>query len=176
MRLLRTKQYFVCNSRYCIQINKVMGHPLLCWDIVKEGMNRRTEFAHDIQSLQYLLDKNKWASPMQSIDSSIIWENKTIVVTDTDLNILVATKNMYQMNGYNPAEVIGKHPKMFQGKETSMQSRQQIKIAIEQKTNFNCNILNYKKDGSLYTCHIEGYPVFNSMGQLVNFIAFENAA
>lgn len=49
----------------------------------------------------------------QSLDNCIVWENKTIIVTSTALKIILATKNIYEMNGYHPDEVIGRQPKKF---------------------------------------------------------------
>lgn len=154
-----------------------MAHPLLCWDIVMEGTARRIEFAKDITTLQNLMKANRWHTVLErAVDSCIIWENKTVIVTNPALEIILATKNMYEMNGYLPDEVIGRHPKIFQGEATSAASRKQIKTAIEKKLPFDCDIINYRKDRSIYTCHIEAYPIFNKQGQLVNFIALENAA
>jgi PAS domain S-box-containing protein len=154
-----------------------MAHPLLCWDIVMEGNARRKEFAEDITALQNLMTANCWRSiPQRSVDNCIVWENKVIVVTNPALQIVWATKNMYEMNGYKPNEVIGKHPKMFQGEATTIESRAKIKSAINSQSSFECNILNYRKDGTIYNCHIEGYPIFNKQGTLINYIAFENVA
>ncbi|MEO6729822.1 MAG: PAS domain-containing protein [Ferruginibacter sp.] len=154
-----------------------MAHPLLCWDIVMEGSARRKEFAKDITALQNCIKANGWYTLLESaVDNCIVWENKTIIVTDPALQIILATKNIYEMNGYQPHEVIGKHPKMFQGEATSIVSRKKIKTAVEKQVPFECDIVNYRKDGRIYTCHIEGYPIFNRKKQLVNFIAIENAA
>lgn len=153
-----------------------MAYPLLCWDVVMEGTFRRKEFASDIIALQQLMKANNWDTILdRSLDNCIIWENKTILVTNPCLEIVLATKNIYNMNGYRADEVIGRHPKIFQGEETTMASRKHIKIAVEKQQPFSCDIINYRKDGTLYTCHIEGYPIFNKKGQLVNFIALENA-
>ena len=153
-----------------------MAHPLLCWDIIMEGTSRRTEFNKDITALQNIMKVHNWHLIMErTIDNCIVWENKTILVTNPALQIILATKNIYQMNGYKPNEVIGKHPKMFQGEETSITSRKIIKVAIDKQLPFNCNIVNYRKDGKQYTCHIECYPIFNKKNQLVNYLALENA-
>jgi PAS domain S-box-containing protein len=154
-----------------------MAHSLLCWDIVIEATTRRKEFAEDITALQSLMTANSWHSMMElSVENCIVWENKVIVVTNSALQIIWATKNMYEMNGYKPSEVIGKNPKMFQGEATSIESRAIIKSAITKLCPFECDILNYRKDGEIYNCHIEGYPIFNKQGKLINFIALENAA
>ncbi|MEO5681857.1 MAG: PAS domain-containing protein [Chitinophagaceae bacterium] len=153
-----------------------MRHPLLCWDIIMEGMGRREMFAGDMKAIGNLMHANNWDSQASALDSSLIWENKTIVITDVNLKIVLATENMYAMNGYKPAEVVGRHPKMFQGEATTLASRQIIKIAVNNAAPFNCDIINYRKNGQVYTCRIEGYPVFNKLGKLINFIAIENAA
>lgn len=153
-----------------------MAHPLLCWDIISEGMARRQEFAGDITAMEQLAYKNGWAVQPLLFDNRIVWENKTIIITDTTFNILLATKNIYQMNGYRPGEVIGRNPKMFRGTATTAASKQTIRTAVKNKLAFECDIINYRKDGKSYNCHIEGYPVLNEQGHLVNFIALENIA
>ena len=154
-----------------------MGHSLLCWDIVMEGAARRAEFAKDITDLKNIMKANNWLTLLdRTVDNCIVWENKTIIVTTPALQIVLATKNIYHMNGYQPEEVIGKHPKMFQGEGTSLESRKTIKKSLEKGVPFDCDIVNYRKDGRLYTCHIEGFPIFNKKGTLVNYIALENAS
>ncbi|MEP6750051.1 MAG: PAS domain-containing protein [Bacteroidota bacterium] len=152
-----------------------MAHSLLCWDIIMNGIGRRKEFARDIINLQNIAVHNNWNLQIApSVDNAIIWENKTILITDTDVQIVLATKNIYEMNGYQPEEVIGKYPKIFQGEATSADTVKQIRTAIGIRQSFECDFVNYRKNGTLYTCHIEGYPIFDKRGSLVNFIAFEN--
>jgi hypothetical protein len=56
---------------------------------------------------------------------------------------------------------------MFQGAKTEIIEREKIKIAVDKQNPFKSIITNYKKDGSIYKCQIEGYPVFNKKGNLV---------
>lgn len=77
------------------------------------------------------------------------------------------------MNGYLPKEVLGKTPKLFQGPATEPGSRELIRTAIAAIQPFTCTILNYRKDGSLYNCSIEGFPVVNESGKLVHYVAIE---
>ena len=80
------------------------------------------------------------------------------------------------MNGYTPEEVIGKSPSMFQGKKTSSVVSKQIRRAIQLKKSFEKKVLNYKKNGDIYFCLINGYPIYNEKGEFSHFIAFEKAA
>lgn len=149
--------------------------PLLCWDIFIERYHRRLNLGGDIMALNKLAVKAKWQHNFD-FDEQLIGNDKTILVTDPSLHIIYATANMPAMNGYNIQEVLGKTPKIFQGKETSENDRKLISQSVKNKLPFEATVINYRKNGDIYHCHIEGYPIFNLQGELVNFIAFENAA
>ncbi|MEX0361098.1 MAG: PAS domain-containing protein, partial [Allomuricauda sp.] len=72
--------------------------------------------------------------------------------------------------------VLGKKPKMFQGKATCRETTKQVSRAIKEKVPFEVVLTNYRKDGTTYECHIKSSPVFDTVGKLVNFIAFEKVA
>jgi hypothetical protein len=80
------------------------------------------------------------------------------------------------MNGYLPNEVIGKSPKMFQGKKTCPKTSQEIREAINAAVPFEKDVINYSKNGNIYNCQIKGLPIFNTLGQLTHFMAFEKVA
>ena len=103
-------------------------------------------------------------------------ENDVLIVTNRRFEIVFASKNMYEMNGYYPKDVLGKSPKMFQGPLTSAKALDNIKIAVKNQLPFKEIITNYKKDGSLYECEIKAVPKFDAKGNLVNYIAFERIA
>jgi len=147
----------------------------MCWDIFIEATNRREILKNDLLKFKSILGDNEMKTSI-SLENTLVWQNKIIVITDNKLQILHATENMYAMNGYRLEEVIGKSPKMFQGEKTEVTERMKIRKAIEHQTTFETTITNYKKDGAIYRCHIEGYPVFDKNGKLVNFIAMEIAA
>lgn len=153
-----------------------MTHPLLCWDICLEGLHRRMQLADDLKIIQSIMKAGNWYNTLVSLDNALVWKNKVIIITDHKLKIIHATENMFAMNGYKQKDVIGKKPSMFQGAKTEIIERQKIKIAVEKQSQFESTITNYKKDGSIYKCHIEGYPIFDMKGLLINFIALENAA
>lgn len=139
-----------------------------------EGMRRRNEFANDIVQLRKIGLKNDWSGPYEkSVSSSIIWENKVILVTDIHLRIVFATKNIFDMNGYRPEEVMGKNPRIFQGPLTEHEEKKRISIALANQLNFESTLSNYRKDGTIYKCHVQGYPLFTPKQKLVNLIAFE---
>lgn len=147
--------------------------PLHTWDIFIYSYKRRMLLKDDLLRLQQIEKRYNWAPPTVPPDYALIWLNKVVMVTTPTLQIIHATENIEEMTGYTPNEVIGRNPSMFQGMDTEESAKQAIRKGVDTQSHFEVNITNYKKDGTSYKCHIDGYPVFNKAGVLVNFIAFE---
>jgi len=143
---------------------KLKPLPLLSWDVFSNSNLEVSNF----NSIQ----KN-WANK-ENYATQIA--NKSVIITDKNLIILFATKEISELTGYHSSEIIGQSPKMFQGELTSETTKSNIKKAIHKKHPFKEILLNYRKDGSTYWCEIEAYPKFDGKNNLVHFIAFERIA
>lgn len=148
--------------------------PLHSWDFFSYYFDDLKATISDISQLKGMSKDKKWIANLDF--SEQFQQEKVIVVTDVDLKIVFASQNIIKMTGYSFEEIVGKSPKIFQGKETSKRDLQQIREAIESKIPFEKTIINYKKNGETYTCHIKSFPLFNSKNEVVNFIAFEEVA
>ena len=151
------------------QINSL---PLEAWDLFSMRYGKLCSALTEIRALKLLAAQHKWKT-ISFIESEILQKNHIIVVTDPNLTIVHASDNIYDMNGYRPKEIIGKKPKMFQGEKTCIETTQKIRNAIDRQESFKAVIVNYRKDGSSYNCWINGYPIKDKKGKVVNFIAFE---
>ncbi|MEO6914936.1 MAG: PAS domain-containing protein [Chitinophagaceae bacterium] len=147
--------------------------PLLSWDIFLEGYHRRIALARDLQQLNEISHQNSW-SVAWDLEDMLLKKEKVILVTDTSQTIAFASSNLLNMNGYLPSEVIGHSPRIFQGKQTDPELKSVARNAISSSRPFKLSVVNYRKNGLLYHCRVEGYPVFNRKRDLVNFIAFES--
>ncbi len=150
--------------------------PLLSWDIFLMSMYQSKTESNDIITIKSIIKNGKWYNPAVSVEEKFRFDNKVVVITDAKLKIQFATENMFYLNGYKLDEVVGKSPKMFQGEGSEMESRRIIKMAVESKLPFDTVMTNYRKNGTVYKCHIKGYPIFNKKGELVNYVALENVA
>ncbi len=137
-----------------------------------EGFQRRLELADDIQELILMSKKQQWAHDF-NFEHQLVWLNKTIVVTDPGLRIVYASSNILHMNGYAAEEVLGQRPSMFQGPDTSADTKSMIRDALDRRMPIETSIVNYRKTGEPYMCVLEEYPLFNHKMDLVNFVAFE---
>ncbi|MFC4220774.1 PAS domain-containing protein [Flagellimonas marina] len=151
---------------------KLGNSPISSMDFYASFFDSICRNLQDVKSLSSLSEKEKWKTPFP-FRREILDKNHTVVVTDANVNIVYASQNMYLMNGYRPEEVVGKTPKIFQGKDTCPKTTQVISSAIKNKTPFEVMLVNYKKNGAPYQCKIKGAPIWDKDGKLVNFIAFE---
>lgn len=147
--------------------------PILSWDFYIHSFDAIKKAAEDMNTLMDLASTNAWNISTDLLDEKLKAEKNVVVVTDSKLNIVFATKNIWDMNQYHPEEIIGRKPKMFQGTKTSKASLKIISEAVKENRPFEATVINYRKDGSTYNCWIQGQPVYNKKGQVVNFIAFE---
>ena len=146
--------------------------PLLSWDIFMDSYHKTLALADDFRHLNQLSKKYAWKKEWD-IEEKLFRQQQVILVTDLTLHIVYASSNIIVMNGYAPNEVIGHTPAMFQGEETDAFTKAVIREAVNRLQPFQTNIINYRKDGSVYDCSIEAFPVFNSNKKPVHFIAFE---
>ena len=154
-----------------LRLNKL---PLLSWDFYGNYLQDLNYNAVDLKKLEDIAAANKWLMDFK-LDRQLDNES-VIVVTDPQLTIVFASHNIVRMTGYQTDEILGKNPKFFQGKATSETTRAEIREAIKHKKPFDKTLVNYKKNGESYDCHIQAFPIFTRKGQLSHFIAFEKAA
>lgn len=148
--------------------------PLHSWDFFSKHFEDLKHSFSDAIQLGQISKENHW-SENWDFDTAL-QDEKIIVVTSRNLEIIFASQNIFKMTGYSFEEVIGKTPKMFQGQATSEKDLKDIQSALKNHEFFEKTLVNYKKDGSIYNCHIQAFPIFNAKKELVNFIAFEKAA
>ena len=95
----------------------------------------------------------------------------TLILTDVSNTILWTTYNFLSMTGYGPREVIGQSPKMLQGPGTDPLVTRYIGNSIRQAQAVEADLVNYRKNGQPYVCHLEINPIRNAKGELTHYLA-----
>ncbi|WP_047247029.1 PAS domain-containing protein [Maribacter thermophilus] len=152
---------------------KINTLPLNSWDFYGTCFDKILNSNNDIKLLLNLAESNRWNFNTLNFEEELIDKEHTIVVTDVDLHIVYASQNIWEMNRYRPEEIIGQKPKIFQGEKTCKKALKVVSDSIKNQKPFEVIIVNYRKDGTTYNCHIQGQPIFNKTGKIINFIAFE---
>lgn len=153
--------------------NKVARHqPFgMAWEFVPRPVPQPVHYESD--TLAALARTNRWQLtwPIRHLFNQQEW---AIVVTDRWEIIQYVNPRFEHMTGYEITEVTGKKPNFLQGKETDSATRHRMRTAIDNQQPIKDSVLNYKKDGTRYWCHITIFPVHNDHQQVVNYIALEH--
>ena len=97
-----------------------------------------------------------------------------VIVTDSKCRIQWVNKAFEKISGYSLSEVVGKDPgSILQGKDTDPDSKKYMQEKIKREESFECEILNYNKQGKPYWIKISGQPLFDKNGKLTQFFALE---
>lgn len=152
--------------------------PLISWDLYSQAYKKQIsnlEKNNDRAALNTLKEKHLWNVDFDSID----WKNlhyEAVVVTDADIKIIHASPGFVSMTGYAVKEALGKSPKFLQGKNTSAQTRENIKQALANGEPITASLMNYRKNGEEYLCEVNILPLYNNKNRITHFIAFEREA
>lgn len=97
-----------------------------------------------------------------------------VIITNSHGEIEWANKAFKRVTGYDLSEVKGRKPGSFlQGKETNMETVAYMTQQILKYKPFTCEVYNYKKSGEGYWLRINGQPIFDKKGKVINFFAIE---
>ena len=85
----------------------------------------------------------------------------SILITDASKEgkVIFANKAFKKLTGYNPAEVIGKTPRILQGPGTDKKVITRLSSALKNGGKFEGKAINYKKDGTPFIMYWRVLPV-----------------
>ncbi len=96
-----------------------------------------------------------------------------VIVTNKDGKIIWANQAFAQMTGYSVAEVLGKSPNFLNSGVHDADFYKRLWETITSGTVWHGEITNRRKDGTHYIDEQTITPVFNSSGEIENFIAIQ---
>ncbi|MFQ3575090.1 MAG: PAS domain-containing protein [Cytophagales bacterium] len=132
----------------------------------------RSPYTKDLEELELMATKHGWKTSFE-VRKRARENGNTLIITDAHQNIEWVSNYFDTLTGYQSKEVIGKTPRIFQGKETDRSILDKLKANIVKHIPFKGELINYRKEGGLYLCNIEIHPLMNSQNQVVNYVAFE---
>ncbi|MEP1488480.1 MAG: PAS domain-containing protein [Algibacter sp.] len=149
--------------------------PLKCWDIyAMHLLNQAEEFTRQIEldTLKAYKKKYGWVFDFDDVFYSTV-KFETIILTDANRNIEWVNKGFTKMTGYAANYAKGRKPSFLQGTKTSKQTLDAIRLNLNAGINFKETILNYRKNGTVYNCNIEIYPLRDAQNNMSHYLALE---
>jgi diguanylate cyclase (GGDEF)-like protein/PAS domain S-box-containing protein len=106
-------------------------------------------------------------------DAIVITHASPISCEEDGPKIVYVNKKFTEMTGYLPKEVIGKTPRMLQGKDTDPKALTRISKSLAQQEPVTEHLINYNKAGEPYWVDVHIFPIRNALGKIVYFAALE---
>ena len=97
------------------------------------------------------------AEPVDMPGPRVVWCNKAFT----------------EMTGYAPEEIIGKTPRILQGKDTCPKTRARIRESLKTWKTFREQILNYTKDGEPFWAELDLQPIADESGWYHYWVAIQ---
>ena len=107
-------------------------------------------------------------------DDALLNVSQGIMVTNSNREIIYTNKAFEELTGYKQEAIYGQEAKFLQGKDTDLESIKFIKENLKKSKPFECEILNYKKDGSSFWNRLSITPIFDSNNNLKRYIGIQN--
>ena len=97
-----------------------------------------------------------------------------VIISDKDGKIEWANTSFLDMSGFSMEEIRGKKPgHLLQGPETNPDSIAYMKDCILKGLPFNCEVINYSKNGQKYWVSIQGQALYNKKNEIIKYFAIE---
>lgn len=149
--------------------------PIKCWDIYSMylaeqaiNFNRQTE----IEMLKQFKKTFNWTFDIETVLTDHVYE--ALILTNFTQEIQWVNKRFTKMTGYSTKFAKGKNPNFLQGKNTSPQALNNIRGYLKKGIHFKETIDNYRKNGEIYHCNIEVYPLKDANKIITHFLALEH--
>ena len=97
--------------------------------------------------------------------------SETIEITDTDGTIVYVNPAFVQTTGYSRREAIGQNPRILKSGHHDQQFYKSLWECITAGRVWRGNLVNRKKDGSLFEEEVTISPIRDRAGKIVNYVA-----
>ncbi len=133
--------------------------------IYQGGKLRLHSIINDVTEKKLALDRIKLLG--KAIEQSPV----SVLITDMDGNIEYANPRFAETSGYSILEVIGKNPRFLNSGHQPKEFYEKLWNTIKTGEIWRGELINKKKDGSLYWERIIISPVQNQSGEIRHFVA-----
>jgi PAS domain S-box-containing protein len=104
-----------------------------------------------------------------------------VVVFDSQLDapgpkILFVNRGFEVMTGYRAQEVVGRSPPFLQGPRTQRDVLERLFSTLNDRREFQGELVHYRKDGTEFRVHLRVCPVLSDDGQVSHFVAVGRSA
>ncbi len=146
-------------SAYYVEVH---GYPIL------------NEQGEVIQMIEYSLDitaRKQAEAEIRKLTRSIEESDSSVVITDADGTIEYVNPAFERISGYSAAEAVGQNPRILKSGKMPPGFYEEMWRTLASGAVWRGEILNRKKDGSLYWEFTTISPVMDEEGRVTNYVS-----
>ncbi|MCB9211851.1 MAG: PAS domain S-box protein, partial [Ignavibacteriales bacterium] len=106
----------------------------------------------------------------QKLSKAVMQSPASLIITDTNGKIEFVNKMFTEISGYSWDEAIGKNPRILKSGKMPNHVYEKMWKKISSGKVWNGELLNKKKDGTLYWENVTISPITNSEGEIINLL------
>ncbi len=123
---------------------------------ISQGLER----LQDVQRLRFL------RASVEALDGGV-------TITDPQRHLVYVNQAFLKLTGYAQEEVLGRDCKFLQTPQPDTQTIRQIAVALAQEQSYSTEILNRRKDGTLFWNRLQISSIHDERGILTGFIGLQ---
>ncbi|MDZ7739522.1 MAG: PAS domain S-box protein [Bacteroidales bacterium] len=127
------------------------------------------EYLHSI--IHDVTGKKQAEEQLKLLNRSVEQSRVSIIITDKEGKIEYVNPFFTALTGYSPEEAIGSKPSMLKSGHQSDEFYRELWETVSSGNEWSGELLNKKKDGSLYWESAIISPVFDDKGEITHFVA-----
>ena len=140
---------------------------------LEENIQESSRLRQRAKEAELLGDRNSLLEQIILNANDGIMLTKADVLDESGPEIMYVNEAFCQITGYTAEEIIGKTPRILQGKKTDRVTLKEIRRCLEQGENFKGELINYNKNGDEYWLDISIMPIKDTLGNITHFAAIE---
>ncbi len=156
-------------DNFDLALKKKDGTPLYCkiWATLVKGptMNYVDGILVDISAQKKALEENT------RLARAIEQASEVVIITDIEGTMQYVNPAFERLSGYSRKEAIGENPRILKSGEHDPEYYKALWKTILSGKIWKSQVINKKKDGTLYTEEVEISPIRDEDGNITNFVS-----
>ncbi len=97
----------------------------------------------------------------------------SVITTNPDYEITYANRSFHRIYGYHPRSILGRSPDFLNAEPDAERIQNEIYQAVSMGQSWRGEILNRRKDGSVFPCELTVFPLVSAHGKTLAFAGIQ---
>ena len=114
---------------------------------------------------------DRYIAQRRLLSAAVEASNDLVLITDPSFRIEYVNQAFVNVTGYEPDEVLGRHPDFLQGRKTPGNALDRLRATMRAGHAVRAELVNYRKDGTPFWIDLSVVPVTGSDGRAEHWVS-----